>query len=541
MRRASSKEKEAAVKKDAFNYSSGPGYAQPTAQDMAAMDNILDGDVWNRQVTMYEHGIRTAQDPSVGARRALQKLQEGNDRFTQGNVAPKPLRCDHREALKVHGQRPMAAVIGCADSRCSVEVLFDAMPGDLFVLRNAGNTLMMAEASFVGSAEYAVCNLGANLIMVLGHTHCGAIKGATQCMLAHKENPPDKDAPRTTLENLLGAMEPVAAQAQMELGAGASLDDIAAHAVYVNVFHSIENLFAYSDPLTEKVRSGDLEVHAAIYDIVSGKVEFLGQHPRLHELIGFQDIVDDPLDVWNRQVSVYEHGVRTAKDDAIVPGRAIEKLQEGNMRFLSGTVETKPFLVNNREALKEHGQRPMVCIIGCADSRCSIEVLFDAMPGDIFVLRNAGNTLTQAEASFVGSAEYSVLALGAKCILVLGHTHCGAIKGATQCMLDRAAGKGHDKSTSALMSLLGDLEPVAAHAQAELAVGAKIDEIAAHAIYVNIFHSIEKLLQYSDGLREKCLEGELEVHGAVYDIVSGKVDFLGQHPRMAQLLAHPTL
>jgi len=91
------------------------------------------------------------------------------------------------------------------------------------------------------------------------------------------------------------------------------------------------------------------------------------------------------------------------------------------------------------------------------------------------------------------------------------------------------------------MSLLGDLEPVAAHAQAELAVGAKIDEIAAHAIYVNIFHSIEKLLQYSDGLREKCLEGELEVHGAVYDIVSGKVDFLGQHPRMAQLLAHPTL
>jgi len=245
-------------------------------------------DMFTRQVTSYEHGIRTAKDNSVTSSRALQKLMEGNQRFINGTPAPKTFCAEHREALQAHGQRPMATIIGCSDSRCSVEVLFDAIPGDVFVLRNAGNTLTNAEGSMVGSAEYSVCMLGAELIMLLGHTHCGAIGGATKGMLDNKGVKQDRTAKKTCLQTLLGDLEPVAAQAQLELPPGAQADEIAAHAVYVNVFNAIEKLLSYSAPLREKAMDGALEVHAAVYDIVSGKVEFLGQHPRLPLILGSQ-------------------------------------------------------------------------------------------------------------------------------------------------------------------------------------------------------------------------------------------------------------
>jgi len=246
-------------------------------------------DMFTRQVTAYEHGVRTAKDNSVSSSRALEKLMEGNQRFINGTPAPKTFCAEHREALQAHGQRPMATIIGCADSRCSVEVLFDAIPGDVFVLRNAGNTLTHAEGSMVGSAEYSVCMLGAELIVVLGHTHCGAIAGATKGMLEKKGcKPADPSVKKSCLQTLLGDLEPVAAQAQLELPPLAQADEIAAHAVYVNVFNAVEKLLSYSAPLREKSMEGALEVHAAVYDIVSGKVEFLGQHPRLPLILGSQ-------------------------------------------------------------------------------------------------------------------------------------------------------------------------------------------------------------------------------------------------------------
>merc|ERR1719301_83071 len=85
-------------------------------------------------------------------------------------------------SLATDGQSPspMAAVIGCADSRVPVEIVFDAQPGDLFILRNAGNTCSCAEGSIVGSLEYCIGNLRTPLVLVLGHTKCGALAGATQ-------------------------------------------------------------------------------------------------------------------------------------------------------------------------------------------------------------------------------------------------------------------------------------------------------------------------------------------------------------------------
>jgi carbonic anhydrase len=250
-------------------------------------------------------------------------------------------------------------------------------------------------------------------------------------------------------------------------------------------------------------------------------------------------------------------GVRTTVDEPLSASQAIEVLQAGNRRFVQGDAKAGGFDQRARRALASHGQRPVATVIGCADSRCPVEQLFDARPGDIFVLRNAGNTCTHAEGSMVGSVEYSVAVLETKMILVLGHTGCGAIMGATKLFLERSAqkhieatcqkdaqettdqsteGSESDKSRSTLLGLLDALVPVAEQACVQLGAGSSTEEIAAHAVKVNVWRTINFLLSYSLIIREKVASGEVELQGAIYNMSSGAVDFLGKSPKQAQLL-----
>mmetsp|Transcript_42784 Transcript_42784/g.101977 ORF Transcript_42784/g.101977 Transcript_42784/m.101977 type:complete len:211 (+) Transcript_42784:3-635(+) len=190
---------------------------------------------------------------------------------------------------------------------------------------------------------------------------------------------------------------------------------------------------------------------------------------------------------------------------------------------------------NARKALVEQGQAPHTAIIGCADSRAPLEAVFDAMPGDIFVLRNAGNTCTHSEGSMVGSLEFCTGALGSRLIVVLGHTKCGAINGATKAFFDGKTAPPAATS-SALQGLLQDLGSVAEQAAADMGPNAEQDAVAAHAVKVNVFHTIDFLLQYSGVVREKVISGEVDIQGGVYDLESGKVEFLGRSPNHAQLL-----
>ncbi|CAE8694050.1 unnamed protein product [Polarella glacialis] len=259
-------------------------------------------------------------------------------------------------------------------------------------------------------------------------------------------------------------------------------------------------------------------------------------------------------------------GVRTTVDEPLSASQAIEVLQAGNRRFVQGDIKAGGLCQDKRRALASHGQRPVATVIGCADSRCPVEQLFDARPGDLFVLRNAGNTCTHAEGSMVGSVEYSVLNLETKMILVLGHTGCGAIMGATKLFMERSAQKymemtyrkdaqeSTDRSTEAseseqppqpcgckkgstLLGLLDALVPVAQQACIELG-GGSTEEIAAHAVKVNVWRTINFLLSYSLIIREKVASGEVELQGAVYNMRSGAVEFLGKSPKQEKLLNH---
>jgi len=111
--------------------------------------------------------------PVTDAKLALQALKDGNKRFVEGKPSPKNDNKDRVETINV--QKPYAIVLTCADSRCAPEIFFDTKIGDLFVLRNAGNFATDVE---LGSMEFATAVLGAPLIVVVGHTNCGAVNTA---------------------------------------------------------------------------------------------------------------------------------------------------------------------------------------------------------------------------------------------------------------------------------------------------------------------------------------------------------------------------
>mmetsp|Transcript_68469 Transcript_68469/g.161087 ORF Transcript_68469/g.161087 Transcript_68469/m.161087 type:complete len:509 (-) Transcript_68469:40-1566(-) len=472
------------------------------------------------------HGVRTGADESVEPAKAMEMLKEGNDRFVRGAPASVAASGAMRTALVKSGQAPHTAVIGCADSRAPIETIFDAMPGEIFVLRNAGNTCTHAEGSMVGSLEFCTGKLGSRLILVLGHTKCGAIVGATQTFLAKKS---EKTAPGCALEGLLADLSGVAGKASEELGKGASADEIAAHAVKVNVFQTMSFLLQFSQPIREAVASGKVDLQGGIYHLETGRVEFLGPTPAQKELLTSSSKLPPSMD---RLLA--DAAVRTAKDEAMDPEVALKIMKEGNERFCHGSPMAGKFDSEMRKALATMGQAPHTAIVGCADSRVPLELVFDVLPGDVFVLRNAGNTITHARGSIAGSLEFCTAALKTRLILVLGHTACGAIKGATATYLKGGAaaqGKG------ALETLLAGLASVAEQAHKELGGKCTEKEIADHAVKVNVFATINNLLKSSPDIKAKVKSGQVDIQGGIYDLDSGRVQWLGRSPDQAKVLS----
>ena len=473
--------------------------------------------------------VRTAADSAVAPQKALEYLKSGNKRYVEGNPKASAATQDMRKALVDQGQAPHAAIIGCADSRAPVETLFDAMPGDLFVLRNAGNTCTHAEGSFVGSLEFCVGKLGSRLIVVMGHTNCGALAGAASTYLSIKEAAETK-TPGCALEGLLQGLTSVAAQTAQEIGHDKSAGELAAAAVKVNVFNTINFLLKFSEPIRALAKSGDLEIHGAVYKLETGEVEFFGPSPKQAELLESKLHVPPSMTGSSEALALIgSHGVRTPEDPPMLAPAALKLLKEGNERFAVGAPIAGRIDAKMRKALATVGQAPHTAVLGCADSRVPLELVFDSLPGDLFVLRNAGNTCVHSEGSVMGSLEFCTGALGTKLILVLGHTKCGAINGATKDYLTNK-GKSREQAPNALGALLQGLNDVAKKAETELGGTPKEEEIAAHAVKVNVFNSMDFLVANSEALRSKVLAGEVEIEGGIYDLDSGRVRWLGKSP-----------
>jgi carbonic anhydrase len=201
--------------------------------------------------TAQAQPARAADTPDA----ALRLLVDGNARY----VANEPRERDFSagRANSALGQAPFAAILGCADSRVSPELAFDQAPGDLFVVRVAGN---FVTTYGLASLEFGAAVLGTKLIMVLGHSSCGAVNATVAALQKHNNLPGH-------IAELVRAMKPGIEEALKQSG-----DDLEHRAVVANVRYNVQRLQHAKPILADMVVKGQVRVVGAVYDLASGKV-----------------------------------------------------------------------------------------------------------------------------------------------------------------------------------------------------------------------------------------------------------------------------
>jgi carbonic anhydrase len=196
-----------------------------------------------------------------------------------------------------------------------------------------------------------------------------------------------------------------------------------------------------------------------------------------------------------------------ASQAAMTPSKVLATLKEGNQRFAAGKRDPRDFTAQARATAS--GQYPFAAIVSCMDSRAPVEILFDQGIGDVFSLRNAGNVIDE---DVLGSLEYAVKVVGVKLILVLGHSHCGAVKGAVDGV-----------ELGNLTQLLAKIKPAI---EGPIPAGkSKDDAFVAKVAQRNVHQSMKEIRDRSQLIRAVLDSGGVGLAGGMYDIETGRVVF----------------
>lgn len=201
---------------------------------------------------------------------------------------------------------------------------------------------------------------------------------------------------------------------------------------------------------------------------------------------------------------------------------ALALLVEGNARWINDRAESPNTDAQRRKTTAEKGQKPFVTVLTCADSRVPVEQLFDRGVGEVFAVRVAGSVVGDHE---IGTIEYGVGHLHTPLVVVMGHSKCGAV----------AATVSDADVHGRIRGLVECIRPSVERAR-KLNPTLSGDELVSAAVRENVWQSVFELLKSSDEIRESVLRSEVRVVGAVYDIASGRVEVLGEHPWQSQLM-----
>ncbi len=204
---------------------------------------------------------------NISAKEALTRLREGNQRFTSDLRSLESLLSHTRRSELADGQTPFAVILGCSDSRVPAETVFDQGLGDLFVIRVAGNIVAPSQ---VGSIEFAAEHFGTRLVIVLGHSHCGAVNATIDQL----ENPGPSAS--VGLQSIVDRVRP---SVETLISAGLSGCELSDAAVKANVRSSVDKLRHGSALLENLIDEDGLVIIGAEYDLSTGKVEFFDGLP----------------------------------------------------------------------------------------------------------------------------------------------------------------------------------------------------------------------------------------------------------------------
>lgn len=213
---------------------------------------------------------RALADADRAPEGALTMLREGNARFAEGRPLHPHADKDRLDlaATSDQGAHAMATVVSCSDSRVPVEVIFDAGIMDLFIIRVAGNICGPSEAA---SIEYGVTHVHTPLLLILGHSQCGAVTAACKMARAGQEAPPG-------LAPVLDLVLPAEVRRDVA-GSGEPLESVIAAQIEANVWRTLREVFRASPDVREAVESGKVKAMGAIYELETGRVRWLPEAP----------------------------------------------------------------------------------------------------------------------------------------------------------------------------------------------------------------------------------------------------------------------
>ena len=197
--------------------------------------------------------------------------------------------------------------------------------------------------------------------------------------------------------------------------------------------------------------------------------------------------------------------------DSMTPAQVIDELKKGNERFRTGKMAARNYLAEKRSSAS--GQYPAACVLGCLDSRVPAEIVFDTGIGDTFNGRVAGNVVND---DMLGSMEFACAAAGAKAILVLGHTACGAVKGAID-----------DVVMGNLTGLLARIKPAIPATKFEGEKSSKNASYVDAVARTNVTLGLADIRRRSPILADLEKKGTIKITGAMYDLSTGVVEFVG--------------
>jgi len=207
---------------------------------------------------------REIRVPIISAPDALERLREGNRRFVSG-MQSRDANLGHAQRIDgTKGQAPFAIILGCSDSRVPVEIVFDQGLGDLFVIRVAGNIVAPSQ---VGSVEFASARFGTRLVVVLGHSECGAVLAT----LDELQQPTENQSP--SLRSIVDGVRP-SVEELLKSELRHDLDTLVQRAVRANVDVSVNHLRHGSEILEQLIQNEDLLVVGAEYSLETGEVDF---------------------------------------------------------------------------------------------------------------------------------------------------------------------------------------------------------------------------------------------------------------------------
>ena len=222
--------------------------------------------------------------------------------------------------------------------------------------------------------------------------------------------------------------------------------------------------------------------------------------------------ISSPLSCLSMQFAPSMSGSLTKDQrDGMTPSQVIDELKKGNERFRTAKMAPRDYLAEKRSSAA--GQYPAAVILGCVDSRVPVEIVFDTGIGDSFTARVAGNVVDD---DMLGSMEFACAASGAKVALVCGHTACGAIKGAID-----------DLVLGNLTGLLARIKPAVAGTKFD---GQKATKNASYVDAVartNVVLSLDEIRRRSPILQDLEKKGSIKIAGAMYDLATGMVEFIG--------------